>query len=195
MTCSAPRSSDLPLAVALPLLAAATACGAADVQSLQVDRDGERYGVDMQVRLHVPANAAYAAFTARGALPRINPDVLSVEYRDTGSDGALRLYTEVRVCVVFYCRSLRQLQDMHLMSRQDGGDIHADLLPDASDFSYGRADWQFRSAGGDTQLHFSARLQPAFWIPPAIGPWLIERSMRKEAERTAAGIERLAKNQ
>ena len=192
MSCSATRSS-LRLAAAVPLLAAAAAGHAADIQSLQVSRDGLRYHIEMDVRLHAAANAAYAVFVAPGGLRRINPDVRTVEVLGRGPDQSLRMYTELHVCVSLYCRTLRQLQDMRLEPRQDGGDVHADLLPDSSDFSYGRADWQFRAAGDDTQVHFTAELQPTFWLPPAIGPWMMERSMRREAESTAAGIERMAK--
>jgi len=81
---------------------------------------------------------------------------------------------------------------MRYAPRPDGGDLHAEVLPAQSDFSYGRADWQFRPAGTSTHLRFSAELEPAFWVPPLLGPWLVERSLREEAERTSAGIERLA---
>ncbi|MDR3415281.1 MAG: SRPBCC family protein [Nevskia sp.] len=179
------------------LLAAAAAAHAADIQSLQVSRDGERYRIDMSVRVHAPASAAYAAFVAPGGLPRVNPDVRAMDFLGKGEGDTVRMYAELRVCIALYCRTLHQLQDLRLEPRQDGGDVHADMVfpgdsGNSSDFSYGRADWTFRAAGEETQLHFNAELQPAFWLPPAIGPWLMERSMRLEAERTAAGIERLA---
>jgi hypothetical protein len=98
----------------------------------------------------------------------------------------------VRVCAAFYCKTLHQTQEMRYTPRPDGGDLHAEVLPAQSDFRYGRADWQFRAAGAGTQLHFIAELEPAFWIPPLIGPWLVERSLSEEAQRTSAGIEHLA---
>jgi len=172
--------------------ALAPSASAGEIQSLQVTRDGARYHVEMEVRLQAPAAAAYSAFATPGNLPRINPAVQRVQVFDQRPDETARIYTEVRVCAMFYCKTLRQMQDMRYAPRPDGGDLHAELLPAQSDFSYGRADWHFRPAGAATQMHFSAELEPAFWIPPLLGPWLVERSLREEAQRTAAGIERMA---
>ncbi len=165
---------------------------AAEIQSLQVTRDGSRYHVEMQVKLQANAAAAYAAFAAPGSLPLINPAVRKVQVLEHSADDHARLYTEVRVCALLYCKTLHQVQDMRYAPRPDGGDLHAEIQPAQSDFKYGRADWSFRPAGAATQLHFSTEMEPAFWIPPLIGPWLVERSLREEAERTSAGIERLA---
>lgn len=166
---------------------------AAEIQSLQVTRDGDRYHVEMQVKLQAGAAAAYAVFTAPASLPLINPAVQKVQVLQRDNDEHARLYTEVRVCAVLYCKNLHQVQDMRYTPRPDGGDLHAEVVPAQSDFQYGRADWSFRPAGSATLMHFSAEMEPAFWIPPLLGPWLVERSMREEAERTSAGIERLAK--
>jgi hypothetical protein len=169
------------------------AAQAADIQSLAVTRDDSRYHVELEVILQAPAAAAYAAFANPANLPRINPAVQQVQVLEHASDQAARLYTEVRVCALLYCKTLRQTQDMRYEARPDGGDLHAEVRPEGSDFRYGRADWSFRPAGPATRLHFSAELEPAFWIPPLIGPWLVQRSLREEAERTSDGIEKLAR--
>ena len=177
------------------LLLACLPARAATIEALSVVHDGPRYRVEMEVKLQAPPAAAYAAFAAPGSLPRINPAVQTVQVLQRSGDEQARIYTEVHVCAMLYCKLLHQTQDMHYAARPDGGDLEADVVPEASDFSYGRAQWQFRPAGAVTELHFHAELQPAFWIPPVIGPWLVERSLREEAERTSAGIERLAQPQ
>lgn len=180
-----------PLA-ALPLLAFANSASAAEIQSLHVTHDGARYHVEMEVKLQAPSTSSYAVFATPGDLPKINPAVQQVRVIDHPGDERARIYTEVRVCALFYCKLLHQVQDMRYAPRPDGGDLHAEVLPAQSDFSYGRADWRFRPDGAATHLHFSAELEPAFWVPPVIGPWLVERSLREEAQRTSAGIEQLA---
>jgi hypothetical protein len=35
-------------------------------------------------------------------------------------------------------------------------------------------------------------VEPDFWIPPFIGPWLIERKLRSETLETVRNLERLA---
>jgi hypothetical protein len=164
---------------------------AATIESLKVSRQDRRYEVNLDALLDAPAAAAYAAFADPGNLPSINPAVRHVEV--LGRDGeAVRLATEVRVCAALYCRNLRQVNDMHYAPRPDGGDMSAEVLPLQGDFKSGAANWQFRSVEAKTHLHFHAELEPAFWIPPVIGPWLVQRSLRIEAETTSAGIERLA---
>jgi hypothetical protein len=179
------------LLVLVAVLAAGTA-RAAVVESLDVVRQAQRYQVDLNAVLDVPAPAAYAAFADPANLPLINPSVRRAQVIGRGADG-LRLYTEVRVCAAWYCRDLRQVQDMHYAPRPDGGDLSAAVLPQAGDFRFGAAGWQFRAAGPRTRLHFHAELEPAFWIPPLLGPWLVERSLRSEAQNTSAGIERRAR--
>jgi hypothetical protein len=179
-------------ALALLLLAAAPA-RAATIEALSVRHDGPRYAVEMSVKLQAPPAASYAVFADPGSLPRINPAVQVVQVLQRGGEEQARIYTEVHVCAMLYCKLLHQTQDMRYSPRPDGGDLEAVVVPEASDFSYGLARWQFRPAGAATELHFHAELQPAFWIPPVIGPWLVERSLREEAERTSAGIERLAR--
>ena len=186
------RAAGARFCLALSLLAFASPISAAEIQSLQVTHNGARYHVEMEVKLQAPSAASYAVFAAPGNLPRINPSVQQVQVIAHHAEEQARVYTVVRVCALFYCKMLHQMQDMRYAPRPDGGDLHAEVLPALSDFSYGRADWRFRPAGAAAQLHFSAELEPAFWVPPLIGPWLVERSLREEAQRTSAGIEKLA---
>jgi len=188
-----PVSVRICLALSAFAVAVAPTTSAAEIQSLQVTRNGARYHVEMEVKLQAPSAASYAVFTAPGNLPKINPAVQQVQVIEHHPDALARVYTVVRVCALFYCKRLHQMQDMRYAPRPDGGDLHAEVLPAQSDFTYGRADWRFRPDGAATHLHFSAELEPSFWVPPLIGPWLVERSLREEAQRTSAGIEQLAR--
>lgn len=178
----------------LPLVFLLTAApaGAAVIEALSVAHQEQRYEVDLFAVLDAPAPAAYAAFAEPANLPRINPSVKRVQVLGRSSAG-LRVYTEVQVCSVWYCRSLHQLQDMRFAPRADGGAMHAALLPQQGDFRFGEADWDFQAVDAKTRLHFHADLEPTFWVPPVVGPWLIGRALRREAENTCAGIERLAR--
>lgn len=178
--------------LALTLLLCAQATAAAEVQQVSVSRDGARYHVDMQARLDVPAARAYAVFSDYRNLPLINPAVRSAKVLGTEPDGATRLATEVHLCVAFFCRELKQVQDMRAIQEGDSLGLSADVLPQLSDLRYGHAEWRMRSCDSGTCLHFSAEMEPDFWVPPLIGPWLIERKLRAQAITTSAGIERLA---
>lgn len=161
---------------------------AAQIEQIKVDHANGQYTVSMRVLLEVPAARAYAVFADPQNLTAINPAVQEVRVLPDG-----RLYTQVRTCAGPFCKTLRQQQQMRYELRSNGGHIWAQVIPGESDLRSGSAQWEFRADGKLTQLEFDAVLEPDFWIPPLIGPWLVENSMREEAQRTSAGIEQLAR--
>lgn len=175
--------------------ASALPAAALEVQRVDVSRDGARYHVEMQVVLDASAARSYAVFADPAQLTRINPAVREARVLDAPSTADTRLATVVRVCVAGFCRRLRQVQDMRHSRRDDGGaEVQAQVLPPLSDFRFGHATWSFRACGAQqTCLHFRAQMEPAFWVPPLIGPWIIQRKLRSEAIETSAGLERLAR--
>jgi hypothetical protein len=146
----------------------------------------------LSARLAAPLERSYAVFRDFSRLPQINDAVEQVRLLDDAPDGAQRLYTRVRVCVSLFCTRLDQVQDLRERDDVEGRAFDAIVIPERSNLRYGRAQWRMRDCAGDTCLQFRAELEPDFWVPPLIGPWLIERAMRREALATALGIERLA---
>lgn len=172
----------------------ATTCGGAsgyELESLEVRFIPPRYSVHMRVRLDVPARPAYELFSNPDNLPQINPSVRSVRRLNGAVAPLQRLFTDIRLCVSLYCRHLAQVQDMHYQPHAEGGRINATVIPELSDLRYGEANWNLHECPGGACLEFRATLEPRFWIPPFIGPWLVQRSLRHEAMQTSAGIERL----
>lgn len=171
--------------------------GAFDIQSVHVDHQGDRYQVSMRVTLDAPASDSYAVFSDPALLRQVNPAIREVEVLEERGPGLRRVRTRVRACVALFCRHLVQVQDMRYRPAIDGARIiDAQVLPERSDFRYGQAAWIFRACESNrTCLAFDAELEPAFWVPPLIGPWLIERKLRDEAIETSRGLERLARAQ
>ena len=51
------------------------------------------------------------------------------------------------------------------------------VVPGAGDIKAGRADWRFSAEGENTtRMVFDAEIEPDFWVPPLIGPYLIARA-------------------
>lgn len=179
-------------AVAAALLA--IPAPAVEIQSVDVHHQGDRYRVSMRVTLDAPASDSFAVFSDPVRLRQVNPAIRAVEVLEDHGPGLRRVRTRVRACVALFCRQLGQVQDMRYRPDAEGGRIDAQVLPDRSDFRYGQAAWIFRACSGDrTCLAFDAELEPAFWVPPVVGPWLIERKLRDEAIQTSRGLERLAR--
>lgn len=173
------------------LVGVVTSASAATIEDLTVRKVGDHYLIELHAELDARAPAAYAVFADLDNLRAINTDVRRVEITRRPRAEPLELYTEIRACVLFYCRSIHETQEMTFERRPDGGEVLARVLP-KGDLRAGRAHWLFRDAGGRTELSVSAELEPAFRVPPLIGPWIVRRWLRAETEESSANIERLA---
>lgn len=173
------------------LAGCATAARAATIDDLTVRKVGDRYLVELHAQLDARSSAAYAVFADLANLPAINTDVRHIEIESRAGANPVELGTVIRACVLFYCRSIRESQRMTFVRRPDGGDVYASVLP-GGDLRSGRARWLFRDSGGRTDLRVTAELQPAFLIPPLIGPWVVKRWLRAETIQSSANIEKLA---
>lgn len=180
------------LVTCLLLCVISTAAAAENVDQLDIVRDGDRYSIALHARLDAPLADSYAVFSDFRNLPKINDAVESVEPLPPATAGAARWRTRVRVCVSFFCTHLKQVQDVRDAHTAERYQLDATVIPALSNLRYGRADWQLERCGAQTCLRFNAEIEPDFWVPPLLGPWLIKRAMRREANATAAGIEALA---
>ncbi|MEC9406036.1 MAG: SRPBCC family protein [Pseudomonadota bacterium] len=148
--------------------------------------------MSITVQLEADPVAAYAVLTRFENLPAINPAVQRVTVRSQPSAQQAVLETDVRVCVLWFCKTLEQVQDMQLSPSANGGTLRARVRPEESNLRHGEADWSIWPCDERTCLSFNAELEPDFWVPPVIGPWVISRKLTQEALQTSEGIERLA---
>nr|MBV6630283.1 SRPBCC family protein [Oceanococcus sp. HetDA_MAG_MS8] len=161
----------------------------AKIDHIDVAHEGKRYRVTMRARMDVDAGRAYAVFTDFPRLVDINPAIIKAEPIDGAAPGLQRVHTQVRVCVMSVCRVFDQVQDMQLKPPEQ---LSAQVIPELSNLRFGQAQWRIWDQEGEAHLHFFAEIEPDFWIPPIVGPWLIKRKLQSEAEETANGIEQLA---
>ncbi len=162
---------------------------ASQLEHLEVTHVGKRYQVVMHASMETQAEKAYAIFTDYSRLPEINTAIIKVEPIEGALAPAQRIHTQVKVCVMGFCRVFDQIQDMHKTPPEH---LRADVIADVSNLRFGRASWRIWDEAGRAKLIFEAVVEPDFWVPPLIGPWLIERKLASEAVDTANGIERLA---
>lgn len=178
--------------IAFACLLAAAPAGAGEVLDVAVEQFGTRYVVDIDARFDVPADRLRALLTDYPNLGLVNDSIQRSEVLETISPRHHCVRTEARVCVALLCKTIVQVQDV---SQLPDGDILATVRATRSDFSYGVARWQFHEESAGTRMHFRSEIEPAFWVPPLIGPWLIRRALQAEALESIANLERLAVQQ
>lgn len=176
---------------------ALAACGhAAEVSGVRVTHYGEGFLIDMHIAIDAPSPAVFRALQDYAAMARFNPDLRAVRVEPTRAPDRMRLFTTIHTCVLIFCKTMHQEQIMTATASSDGGTLDAELLPTGGDFKRGRGVWIVKpcpAARGLTCMDIRIELVPAFWVPPAIGPWVIRRKMDEEAHRTGDGLERTAR--
>lgn len=116
-----------------------------------------------------------------------------LESRDLGIDeaGITRRELVTETCILLYCFNAILVEDVVATGQSL---ITTTIIPDRSDFTFGYSYWHLMPESGHTNLRFQSVMEPAFWIPPVIGPWLIKNWMRDEVREIIFNIERLAGN-
>ncbi len=169
----------------------APACTAAvEIHRLEVARDGGLFQLHLDAHLAAPLEMVWATLTDYPNLHRLSRAVQISEELGTDPDGSYRVHTLSHVCVWIFCRNLEHVQRF----RHNGqGRLEADSVPELSDFAFGFTRWSLLPENGGTRMELSARLRPAFWVPPMLGPLLIRQGLRGTTLDALQGLEREAK--
>ena len=168
----------------IPLLAAA-----AGIVESSVVLDADVYAIDVLARIEAPLEVVHRAITDYDHLTEINPSIVESYIVARQGPGRHRVYTRIKLCVLFFCKEFRQVQDI---VEQGNTLVKATILPESSDFESGSASWDLVVADNVTYMEFSAQVDPSFWVPPLIGTWLFEREMTRQVLETSSYIEQQA---
>lgn len=164
---------------------------AGEVLDVAVEHFERRYVVEIDARFDVPAERLRGLLTDYAHLGRINASIRRSEVIEINSPQHHCVLTEADVCVALFCKHIVQVQDVSVLP---DGSILATVRPTRSDFSYGVARWDFWEGQPGTRMRFRSEIEPAFWVPPLIGPWLIQRALHAETLKSVANLERLAES-
>ncbi len=176
--------------VLLICLGAAHVAAAADIYSLTVSRDGDEYHMSADAHVAAPPAAVYAVLTDYEHLTRISNAVLKSHVVQRLDAGAVLVYTDSRVCALFFCRHIIETQRY---TKPDAENILAEVVPEQSNLKSGHAAWHLEAENDGTRLHWEMSAVPGFWVPPFIGSSLVQRGLRMEGKVGIVGVEKLAR--
>jgi len=162
---------------------------AGDVIEATVTNEDKRYFVNLEVVINADAKRVFKILTDYNNLTRISDSITESNLIYSLSDNDHRVKVTTKACVTFFCKTIVQVQDVEQLP---GMVIISTTIPDKSDVDYAHARWKITSEDGLTHVSFNADLKPSFWVPPLIGPPLIERALRNEALAVIEGLEVLA---
>ena len=173
----------------LLLLAIGLQARAGEVMVAQVHHDRGLYRIELDMRLDAPKEAVWRLLTDYAEYGRLNDAIQHSEILARRGPADYRVRTITRACVYFFCKTVHQVQDV---TEVEGRYISATVLPSLSDFRHGVARAYTWPDGERTRVRVLAEVEPDFWIPPLIGPWIISRKLQTEALETINNVERLA---
>jgi len=171
--------------------AAAAASQSATLDSLEVTRDRGRYELNAQTYLAAPADDIYGVLLEYedDKFQRISSVYKESGYLDPDADGTPIVYTRMEGCILFFCKSMKRVERLQT---REGRYIRTDTLPEQSDFSYSYSEWTFEPSEAGTRMTYTLVMEPSFWVPPIVGPWIIKKILSSGGLRAITRIERMA---
>lgn len=175
----------------LLVLACAIAGGAlaAEMRSIEVDHEKGVYTMSSEVWFDASVDQVWDVFRYWDNSTKFSSAI--VESRDMAPDdlGRPQFYVRNRGCVLFFCTSFER---QGYVEEKYGELIRAFADPAFSDFHRSDERWEFVAEDGGTVVIYDLKMEPKFWVPPGIGPYLIKRKLRNNGGRAIDRIEVLA---
>lgn len=152
------------------------AAGSADLRTVTVDLVDDRYHLESTAWFAVGRDKLYRTLTNYDLFEKFTSAFVETRNLPPDAQGRPRFYTRMEGCVLLFCKSMRRHGHLRLNPPHE---IVAIADPDGSDFRYSRERWRLVEEDGGTLMTYNFEMEPAFWVPPVIGPFIIKRTLRE----------------
>ena len=163
---------------------------AATVNTINVEHDDGVYRLVSDTYLHAPREAIFEILTDYERFGRISSAYTDYGVMAPAADGVPIVYTTMEGCVLFFCVSMRRVERMET---KEPSFIRTDTLPEQSDFKSSVSEWTLVPDGDGTKMTYRLTMEPDFWVPPLIGPWVLKQRLRRGGTGAINRIEQLAR--
>lgn len=171
------------------LLLVCGAAGAAELRTVEVDRNAGRYILTSEVWFDTDIESIYAVFLDYDVQSRFSGFIVESRNLEPTASGQRRFYIRNHGCVWFYCQSFVR---SGLVEHEPLVFIRSTADPASSDFYTSLESWRFQSDGTGTLVVYDFEFEPKFWIPPLIGPYMLQQKLRKDSVGAINRIEAIA---
>jgi hypothetical protein len=163
----------------------------ATLKQVEVSRDHDRYHVFADTHLDATPASIYKVLLDfdHDRYGQISDIYKESSYLPPDSDGTPLVYTRVEGCLLLFCRSMRRVERLEVVTPAF---IRSKAVPERSDFKYSLAEWSIEPEAGGTRVIYKMDMEPDFWLPPFVGPWFLKRTLLRGAPAAIDQIESLA---
>ena len=163
---------------------------AAEMRSIDVQYEDGYYTLESVVWFDAGLRPMFDVFSSWDLSEQFSGAV--IEARDLEMDdlGRPGFFVVNRGCVMFFCKTLTRQGYVEIEKEKV---LRAFADPALSDFKVSNESWEFAEESGGTVVRYTLFMRPDFWVPPAIGPYLIKRKLRTDGGQALDRIEAIAK--
>lgn len=162
---------------------------AADINWIDVERNGARVDVRSEIVIAAPVHEVYAALLQYDRFAKMGDTFAESRYVEPATDGAPRIYTRTEGCIWFFCKTIERYARLEVEPYRK---IIATAEPELSDAALSIESWTLTAAGDSTVIHYHHEIDTGFRLPPLLGALVINRSVKSGTHKAAARIEELA---
>jgi hypothetical protein len=167
----------------------ANSASAAEMLSIEVDYVDGRYSMESVIWFDAGADETYAVFSDFDLSTEFSGAIVEARNLEPDAQGRPGYYIRNKGCVLFFCKSV--VRQGYVQSR-DKRLLQAFTDASVSDFRFCEESWEFAEENGGTRVRYTLAMEPDFWIPPAIGPYMIKRKLRSDGSEALSRIEAIA---
>jgi hypothetical protein len=161
----------------------------ADLYDVQVELENKRYYLKSEAWFDASAEELYRVLTNYELFRKFTSAIVESGNVEPDEQGRPRFYTRMEGCLLFWCQSY--LRQGHL-ELKPSHDVVAITDPEQSDFKFSQERWELKEESDGTRMIYSFEMEPDFWVPPLVGPYVIKRSLRRGGADAVDRIEALA---
>jgi len=178
---------SIPLGIALCLLS--VLARGAELREMAIEYVDDRYHLKSETYMEVGQESLYLVLANFELFEQFTSAIVESRITDPDDLGRPGFFARMEGCVLLFCKSFIR-EGYLLLSPTEG--IVAVANPEQSDFKFSRESWKLVPEGDGTIMVYDFEVEPAFFVPPVIGPFYIQHALRSGAERAVDSIEALA---
>ena len=175
--------------LALCLLTISRTTITAEISESSINFDGKYFSYTFESYLEAPRDNVIAILHRFDQWHKLNDKITTSDVLSRTSKNNLKRLLTLTQCVLTFCFDLKFVETVSLSETM----IEMLIQPAESNFSEGKSVWRIDAFGPDsTRIRVKASMAPDFWIPPLIGPLILEKVFLNQITSTCSRIEKLA---